>query len=87
MDFESSISDHLSREPSASEAFEFVLLSRNLRCKASYQPRRPKLPVMYPLGTPIWDDSAFLVDAEIEDLNARRFASGPWKMLIVMLIK
>ncbi|KAB2110307.1 hypothetical protein AG0111_0g1901 [Alternaria gaisen] len=81
MDYESAIS-----EPSSTGPFEFVLLSRSLWREPSPDNRKPGLNTMHPPGTPIWNGERFLWDSRVHD-HDEQFASGPWKMLNVMLIK
>lgn len=82
MDFEESIS-----APSSTGPFEFVLVSRNLRREPAMNTRRPTIPTIHPPGTPIWDGNRFVWDQEVMDYDEDIFASGPWKMLNVILIK
>jgi hypothetical protein len=82
MDFLSSLD-----EPSPVGPFEFVLLSRNLRCEPSSHTRRPSNPTIHPPGTPIWDGERFVWDQVVVDFDDEVFEDGPWKMLNVMLIK
>ncbi|KAL6712248.1 hypothetical protein ACN47E_000125 [Coniothyrium glycines] len=82
MDYESVIS-----QPSSTGPYEFVLLSRNLRREPAEETKRPKLPIMHPPGTPIWDGERFVWDKEIMDFDDGVYEMGEWKMLNVMLIK
>ncbi|KAF2706260.1 hypothetical protein K504DRAFT_447973 [Pleomassaria siparia CBS 279.74] len=82
MDFEEAIS-----APSSTGPFEFILVSRNLRREPLTHTRRPAVPTIHPPGTPIWDGTRFVWDQEVVDFDEEVFATGPWKVLNVVLIK
>jgi hypothetical protein len=74
-------------EPHTKGAFEFVLISRNLRNKPTRENAKAANPTFHPPGTPIWHDDKFLFDQVVHDFDDDVFEDGDWKMLNVMLIK
>jgi hypothetical protein len=73
--------------PSSTGPFEFILLSRNLRCEPASHTRRPAGASVHPPGTPLWDGERFVWDQVVVDFDDEVFEDGPWKMLNVMLVK
>jgi hypothetical protein len=82
MDYENLLTAHVAKE----STFEFVLLSRNLRCKP-VPTKQSATVTTHPPGTPIWNGKRFVWSEEVDDFDESVFADGEWRMLNVMMIQ